>query len=62
MNMTESYNTLLKEHIIHALTKPKIETLKEYTQQLIQQNLSARDEIIEAYQQINEELVGTNDV
>lgn len=60
--MIESYNTLLKEHIIHALTNPKKGTLKEYTQQLIQQNLSAREEILEAYQQINEELIGKNEV
>ena len=60
--MTESYNTLLKEHIIHALTNPQLGTLKEFTQQLIQKNSAAREEILEAYQQINKELVGTVDV
>ena len=60
--MKESYNTLLKEHIIPALTNTEKGTLKEYTQQLIRQNLSAREEILEAYQKINEELVGTNEV
>ena len=60
--MTDSYTTLLKEHIIHALTNSKTVSLKEFTQQLIQKNSGAREEIIEAYRQINEELVGTLDV
>ena len=59
IKMTETYNTLLKEHIVHALTNTQIGTLKEYTQQLIQQNYKAREEILEAYEQINKDLVGT---
>lgn len=57
--MKEPYKTLLKEHIVHALTDTEAGTLKEYTQQLIQQNYEAREEILEAYEQINKEVVGT---
>ena len=57
--MTKSYNLLLKEHIIHALTNPQAGTLKEFAQTLINQNDAAREEITKAYKQINAELVGT---
>ena len=56
--MTESYNLLLKEHIVHALTNPQAGTLKDFVQQLINQNSAASEEIIKAYIQIHEELVG----
>ena len=45
--------------LFHALTNTKTISLKEFTQQLIQKNSGEREEIIEAYRQINEELVGT---
>ena len=56
--MNESYKVLLKEHVIIALTNPEVGTLKQFTQQLIQQNFTAREEILEAYNHINKELVG----
>ena len=59
--MSESYNLLLKEHIIHALTDPQAGTLKDFVQQLLNQNSAASDEIIKAYNQIHEELVGMLD-
>lgn len=60
--MAVDYNSLLKEHIIHALTNPQAETLKEFAFKLIGQNGAAREEITQAYKQINEELVGAVDL
>ena len=59
--MTESYNALLRQHIMQALTDPQAENLKDFVQQLITVNEAAREDILKAYQQINEEIVGTVD-
>ena len=57
--MTEAYNVLLRQHIMQALTDPQAENLKDFVQQLITVNEAAREDILKAYQQINEEIVGT---
>ena len=56
-----TYNVLLKEHIMQALTDPQAVNLKDYVQQLITDNEAAREDILKAYQQISEEIVGTVD-
>jgi len=59
--MTETYSVLLRQHIMQALTDSKKVNLKEFVQQLISENVTAREDILEAYQQINKEIVGTID-
>jgi flagellar biosynthesis regulator FlbT len=59
--MTETYNVLLRQHIMQALTDPQAVNLKDFVQQLITVNEAAREDILKAYQQINEEMVGTLD-
>ena len=59
--MTETYNVLLRQHIMQALTDSKKVNLKEFVQQLINDNVAAREDILEAYQQINVEIVGEID-
>ncbi len=59
--MKETYNALLRQHIMQALTDPKAVNLKDFVQQLITVNEAAREDILKAYQEINEELVGTLD-
>ena len=59
--MTETYSVLLRQHIMQALTDSKKVNLKEFVQQLISENGTAREDILEAYQQINKEIVGTID-
>ena len=59
--MTKTYSVLLRQHIMQALTDSKKVNLKEFVQQLISENVTAREDILEAYQQINKEIVGTID-
>ena len=59
--MTETYSVLLRQHIMQALTDSKKVNLKEYVHQLIIDNVTAREDILEAYQQINKEIFGTID-
>ena len=46
---------------MQALTDSEKVNLKEFVQQLISENVTAREDILEAYQQINKEIVGTID-
>ena len=59
--MTETYSVLLRQHIMQALTDSNKVNLKEFVQQLIIDNVAAREDILEAYQQINKEILGTID-
>ena len=56
--MTEAYSNLLKNHIIHSLTSSETCTLKDFAEQLIQENISAREEIVKAYEKVSTELNG----
>ena len=46
---------------MQALTDSNKVNLKEFVQQLIIDNVTAREDILEAYQQINKEIFGTID-
>ena len=59
--MTETYSVLLRQHIMQALTDSEKVNLKEFVQQLISENVTAREVILEAYQQINVEIIGEID-
>ena len=59
--MTETYSVLLRQHIMQALTDTEKVNLKEFVQQLISENVTAREVILEAYQQINVEIIGEID-
>ena len=59
--MTETYSVLLRQHIMQALTDSKKVNLKEFVHQLISENVTAREDILEAYQQINVEIIGEVD-
>lgn len=58
ITLTEKYILLLKEHIINSLTDTTGGSLKEFTDQLIQQNVNFRDDILLAYETVSEELCG----
>lgn len=53
--MEKTYYELLTEHIMHTLTDPNTLLLKDFVQQLICDNEGAREDILKAYKQIQQE-------
>lgn len=56
--MTVPYETLLKEQLMHNLLGYHQQSLKDYTELLIQQNKADSYHILQAYLKINRELIG----
>jgi hypothetical protein len=57
-----TFNDLLKEHIMNAFIDANALQLHDFVQQLICNNEGAREDILKAYQQIQQEHFVTADV
>ena len=59
--MEKTYNELLTEHIMHTLIDSNAVHLHDFVQQLISNNEGAREDILKAYEQIQQEHFVTAD-